>query len=88
MSDNDVLPSLTKEQLLLDLGFIQVRCRIHGKMARIEISPDEFDKILKPEIRDKIYTEYKKIGFTYVTLDLKGYRTGSMNETLNSDNSI
>ena len=54
----------------------------------IEISPDEFDKILKPEIRDKIYTEYKKIGFTYVTLDLKGYRTGSMNETLNSDNSI
>ena len=71
------------EQLLLDLGFNQVRCRIHGKIARIEISPDEFDKILKQEIRDKIYTEYKKIGFSYVALDLKGYRTGSMNETLN-----
>jgi uncharacterized protein len=75
------------EQLLLDLGFNQVRCRIHGKMARIEISPDKFDKILKPEIRDKIYTEYKKIGFTYVTLDLKGYRTGSMNETLSINRS-
>ena len=70
------------EQLLLDLGFNQVRCRIHGKMARIEISPDEFSMFLKPEIRDKIYTEYKKLGFTYVALDLKGYRTGSMNETL------
>lgn len=76
------------EQLLLDLGFNQVRCRIHGKMARIEISPDEFEKILKPEIRDKIYTEYKKIGFSYVALDLKGYRTGSMNETLNCNDSI
>ena len=70
------------EQLLLDLGFNQVRCRIHGKIARIEISPDEFSMILKPEIRDNIYTEYKKIGFSYVSLDLKGYRTGSMNEIL------
>lgn len=70
------------EQLLLDLGFKQVRCRIHGKMARIEINPDEFNKILDSEIRNKIYNEYKEIGFTYVTLDLKGYRTGSMNETL------
>lgn len=70
------------EQLLLDLGFSQIRCRIHGKMARIEISPDEFDMILNTEIREKIYSEYKNYGFTYVTLDLKGYRTGSMNETL------
>ena len=70
------------EQLLLDLGFKQVRCRIHGKIARIEINSDEFKKILDSEIRNKIYNEYKEIGFTYVTLDLKGYRTGSMNETL------
>ncbi len=73
---------LLKIAHLLDLGFNQVRCRIHGKIARIEISPDEFDKILQPNIREKIYSEYKKIGFSYVALDLKGYRTGSMNETL------
>ncbi len=70
------------EQLLLDLGFNQVRCRIHEKMARIELNPEEFNKILDSTIRDEIYSEYKKIGFTYVTLDLKGYRTGSMNEPL------
>ena len=72
------------EQLLLDLGFNQVRCRIHDKMARIEINPDEFNKILIPEIREKIYSQYKKFGFDYVALDLKGYRTGSMNEVLSN----
>ena len=71
------------EQLLLDLGFHQVRVRIHGMMARIEIDPAEFDKLMQPETREKITRELKSYGFTYVTLDLMGYRTGSMNETLN-----
>lgn len=70
------------EQLLLDLGFHQVRVRIHGMMARIEIEPAEFNKMMQPEIREKIMKEFKSYGFTYVTLDLMGYRTGSMNETL------
>ena len=70
------------EQLLLDLGFHQVRVRIHGMMARIEIDPAEFDKLMQPETREKITRELKSYGFTYVTLDLMGYRTGSMNETL------
>ena len=70
------------EQLLLDMGFHQVRVRIHGMMARIEIEPEEFDKLMKEENREKIAKEFKKIGFTYVTLDLVGYRMGSMNETL------
>lgn len=68
------------EQLLLDLGFHQVRVRIHGMMARIEVMPEEFSKIL--ENREKITKEFKTYGFTYVTMDLTGYRTGSMNETL------
>lgn len=68
------------EQLLLDLGFHQVRVRIHGMMARIEVMPEEFSKIL--ENREKITKEFKTYGFTYVTMDLMGYRTGSMNETL------
>lgn len=71
------------EQLLLDMGFHQVRVRIHGKMARIEVLPDEFTKLMQSDIREKIVTNFKQYGFTYVTMDLQGYRTGSMNETLN-----
>ena len=70
------------EQLLLDLGFHQVRVRIHGTIARIEVLPDEFERIIDEDFRDKIYSTLKSLGFTYVTLDLGGYRTGSMNETL------
>ena len=70
------------EQLLLDLGFHQVRVRIHGTIARIEILPAEFERLLQEETRKQIYTKLKALGFSYVTLDLLGYRTGSMNETL------
>lgn len=69
------------EQLLLDLGFHQVRVRIHGMMARIEILPDEFIKLI--QVRERIISAFRSYGFTYITLDLQGYRTGSMNETLN-----
>ncbi|MBR1691695.1 MAG: ATP-dependent sacrificial sulfur transferase LarE [Lachnospiraceae bacterium] len=70
------------EQLLLDKGFHQVRVRIHGTIARIEILPEEFEKLMQEEIRSEIMEKFKKYGFTYVTLDLQGYRMGSMNETL------
>lgn len=70
------------EQLLLDMGFHQVRVRIHGKLARIELEPAEFDKFMEEPVRSRVYQELKAMGFTYVTLDLLGYRTGSMNETL------
>ncbi|MBQ9419120.1 MAG: ATP-dependent sacrificial sulfur transferase LarE [Synergistaceae bacterium] len=70
------------EQLLSDLGFKQYRVRIHGKLARIEILPEDFPRIIQPETREKIYTSLKEFGFSYVALDLLGYRTGSMNEEL------
>lgn len=70
------------EQLLLDLGFHQVRVRIHGTIARIEIMPEEFEKLLADGVRSEVCQQFKAYGFTYVTLDLLGYRTGSMNETL------
>ena len=70
------------EQLLLDMGFHQVRVRIHGSMARIEIEPKEFEKLLQEEKRNRIVEEFKNYGFSYITMDLIGYRTGSMNETL------
>lgn len=68
------------EQLLLDFGFHQVRVRIHGTIARIELLPEEFQKIMETRIRETVYHQLKALGFTYVTLDLGGYRTGSMNE--------
>jgi uncharacterized protein len=68
------------EQLLLDLGFSQVRVRIHNNVARIEINPSEFDKLIQN--RHEITSKFKEYGFAYVTMDLIGYRTGSMNETL------
>ena len=68
------------EQLLLDLGFHQIRVRIHGKLARIEVEPEEFKRLLN--LRNKIVPAFKSYGFAWVTMDLTGYRTGSMNETL------
>lgn len=68
------------EQFLMDLGFCQLRVRIHGEIARIEVLPDEFEKVLS--CRERITRAFKEYGFHYVTMDLQGYRTGSMNETL------
>ena len=75
------------EQLLFDLGFTQYRVRAHGDekkglLARIEVLPEELSQALQPECRQAIITEFKSLGFAYVTLDLLGYRTGSMNEIL------
>ena len=70
------------EQLLLDLGFHQVRVRIHGTIARIEITPSEFEKLISDDIRSEINRMLKSLGFDYITMDLGGYRTGSMNEVL------
>ena len=70
------------EQRLLDLGFHQVRVRIHGKIARIEIDPSEFAKILEADVASGLHGYLTQLGFSYVTLDLGGYQTGSMNKTL------
>lgn len=69
------------EDFLRGLGFGQFRVRHHGDIARIELTPDEFSTAL--EKRNEIVSKLKGIGYTYVTLDLQGYRTGSMNEVLN-----
>lgn len=68
------------EQLLLESGFHQMRVRIHGNMARIEVLPEEFDRMMQETVRMQILERFRELGFTYVTLDLQGYRTGSMNE--------
>lgn len=71
------------EQYIMDLGFRQVRVRIHDKIARIELLAEDMDRFIDVKIREGVYEEFKKIGFEYTSLDLKGYRTGSLNENLN-----
>jgi uncharacterized protein len=70
------------EQLLLDSGFKQVRVRLHGNMARIEIPQADMSRFLEETVRGSVSRKLKEMGFAYVALDLEGYRSGSMNETL------
>lgn len=70
------------EQDLKDLGFVQVRVRWHGKVARLELGAEELTRALAPSVRQEIVGAGKRNGFQYVTLDLEGYRTGSHNEVL------
>ncbi|MFV0343192.1 MAG: ATP-dependent sacrificial sulfur transferase LarE [Anaerocolumna sp.] len=70
------------EQLLLDEGFRQVRVRHHGEIARIEVGESEITKFFDLDLMKSIQERFKLIGFPYTALDLKGYRMGSMNETL------
>lgn len=75
------------EQFLLDEGFHQVRVRFHGSLARIETDEAGFRMMADPSTRDRVTRKLKEFGFTFVSLDLQGYRTGSMNATLRSANS-
>ena len=70
------------EAALRALGFRQFRVRLHDKLARVEISPDEMQRALAPEMAATMADRLKAAGFTYVALDLEGYRQGSLNETL------
>ncbi len=70
------------EQLLYDMGFSQFRVRMHDMMARIEVLPSDFEKILDRDNALEINSSLKSLGFTYVSLDLGGYRTGSMNDSI------
>jgi uncharacterized protein len=71
------------ENMLLDLGFTQVRVRHHDKIARIEVAEEEMQKFNNKEIRMQIIKNFREKGYLYVTLDLEGYKTGSMNKVIN-----
>ncbi|MBI2862184.1 MAG: ATP-dependent sacrificial sulfur transferase LarE [Chloroflexi bacterium] len=70
------------EQFLRQLGFRQVRVRHHGDMARIEVPPEERARFFEGDIAERVQERLRELGFTYVALDLAGYRTGSLNESL------
>ena len=71
------------EEYLRKLGFTQVRVRHHGQIARIEIELPEFPKITEKKVKEAVIKNFKKFGYIYITLDLAGFRSGSMNEPLN-----
>lgn len=66
-----------------DLGIEQVRVRCHNKLAKIEVEEKDLLFLMEEDLRKKIISKLKQLGFIYVTLDLQGYRSGSMNEELN-----
>ena len=70
------------EAFLLEKGFHQLRVRIHGMMARIEVLPEDISRLTETTLREEIVRKFAEFGFSYTTLDLQGYRTGAMNEVL------
>jgi uncharacterized protein len=74
------------ETLLRNLGFHQVRVRDHGEVARIEVDLDEWMRFTDNRLREMVHIGMKNLGYTYSSLDIKGYRPGSMNETTEKNN--
>jgi uncharacterized protein len=70
------------EEILRELGFREFRVRHHDALVRLEIAPEEMDRALNREVVAQLATRFRELGFKYVTLDLQGYRSGSMNEVL------
>ena len=70
------------ELFMKELRFREFRVRYHGDLARIEVAANEFDRLFEKETRQAIIGKFKEVGFSYVSLDLQGYRTGSLNEVL------
>lgn len=70
------------ERILREYASGQVRLRHHGEVARIEVEEDAIGELMKPSVREAISSRLKKLGFRYVTIDLTGYRMGSLNESL------
>lgn len=70
------------EDVVRKIGLTQVRVRHHGEIARLEVRPEEFRQLMAEKARAKLIAGLKKLGYAYITLDLEGYRTGSLNEPL------
>lgn len=70
------------EAALRAMGFRDLRVRDHGKLARVELKPEDIERFLQPELREAVVAACKTAGYTFVTLDLQGYRTGAMHEAV------
>ena len=72
------------ESFLHARGFRELRVRFHDQVARLEVPVAEMPRLLEPAMREAIVQELKRLGFTYIALDLQGFRSGSLNEPLRS----
>ena len=72
------------EEFLADLGFSQYRVRCHESLARIELEVGDMQRLVDPSIRKRVVSRFKEIGFTFVSLDMEGYVSGSLNRTIRS----
>src|SRR5687768_16665519 len=70
------------EEILREFGFREFRVRHHDKLVRLEIAQSEMDRVLRKDVIDQLAARFRELGFKYVTLDLQGFRSGSMNEVL------
>ncbi len=82
ITEADMARIARAERYFLGLGFRNIRVRLHGDLARVEADPDEMPKFFEVEFMRRVDGELRRMGFSYAALDLRGYRTGSMNETL------
>lgn len=70
------------EQFLIEQGFLEERVRLHGNLARIEVPAGDIEWLASDKVREAVFRKLKEIGFLFVTIDMQGYRQGSMNETI------
>ncbi|MBR4994329.1 MAG: TIGR00268 family protein, partial [Lachnospiraceae bacterium] len=84
ISEEKLLMIDKAEQFLIENGFPEERVRIHGNLARIEVPAKDIERLSKDEMREAIYKKFKEIGFLYVTIDIHGYKMGSMNATIDT----
>jgi len=70
------------EEILREFGFREFRVRHHDQLVRLEIAPAEMDRVLRKDLIEELARRFRELGFKYVTLDLQGFRSGSMNEVL------
>jgi uncharacterized protein len=70
------------EQFLIEQGFFEERVRLHGQLARIEVPAGDIERLASGKVREAVYKKLKEIGFMFVTIDMQGYRLGSMNATI------
>ena len=83
VSQTDLMRIEKAELYLHNLGFKESRVRIQESTARIEVNPKKISQLMKKPLRENIVEAFKKLGFIYVTLDIEGYQTGSMNKNMN-----
>jgi len=85
--DTEIVPENLRraeeaERIVSEMGFTGARVRIHGDLVRIEFRREQFDEIIKEEIRLRMSAALRKLGYNYITADIEGYRTGSMNKNI------